>query len=190
MDVGSRDEAMTAPLVQIAKQGVEARDWSWVEGSVWTDRMLSALGNGVKGGVWYSLMDKVYAPKTLAAAWAKVQANDGAAGVDRQSIERFAANAEVYLASCRESCGRANTVRRRSGAWRSRKGMAGCDRWGYRRSRTASPRRRSNSCWNPSWRRISMRGASASGRGAAARMRCGRSTGWSNRAIVSWWTPI
>ena len=98
MDVGSRDEAMTAPLVQIAKQGAEARDWSWVEGSVWTDRMLSALGNGVKGGVWYSLMDKVYAPKTLAAAWAKVQANGGAAGVDRQSIERFAANAEVYLA--------------------------------------------------------------------------------------------
>ena len=89
---------MTAPLVQIAKQGVEARDWSWVEGSVWTDRMLSALSNGVKGGVWYSLMDKVYAPATLAAAWAKVQVNGGAAGVDRQSIERFAANAEVYLA--------------------------------------------------------------------------------------------
>src|ERR1700733_5496063 len=83
MDVGSRDEAMTAPLVQIAKQGAEARDWSWVEGSVWTDRMLSALGNGVKGGVWYSLMDKVYAPATLAAAWAKVQVNGGAAGVDR-----------------------------------------------------------------------------------------------------------
>ena len=34
--MGSRDEAMTAPLVQIAKQGAEARDWSWVEGSVWT----------------------------------------------------------------------------------------------------------------------------------------------------------
>src|ERR1700677_5317622 len=99
MYAGSRDKAMTAPLVQIANQGAEARDWSWVEGSVWTDRMLSALGNGVKGGVWYSLMDKVYAPKTLAAAWAKVQANDdGAAGVDRQSIERFAANAEAYLA--------------------------------------------------------------------------------------------
>src|SRR5580658_3955784 len=97
MDVGSRYEAMTAPLVQIAKQGVEARDWSWVEGSVWTDRMLSALDNGVKGSVWYSLMDKVYAPTTLAAAWAKVQANDGAAGIDRQSVERFAAGSEVYL---------------------------------------------------------------------------------------------
>ena len=60
--------------------------------------MLSALGNGVKGGKWYALIDKVYAPKTLAVAWAKVQANKGAAGVDGQSIERFAAKADDYLA--------------------------------------------------------------------------------------------
>jgi len=31
-----------------------ACDWSWVEGSVWTKRMLEALVNGVKGGVWFS----------------------------------------------------------------------------------------------------------------------------------------
>ncbi len=43
-------------------------------------------------------MDKVFAPKTLAAAWTKVRANRGAAGVDGQSIERFAAKAEDYLA--------------------------------------------------------------------------------------------
>ena len=84
--------------MQIAKQGAETHDWSWVEDSVWTDRMRSALSNGVKGGVWYSLMDKVYAAATLAAGWAKVHANAGAAGVDRQSVERFAANSEVYLA--------------------------------------------------------------------------------------------
>src|SRR5467141_566241 len=80
-----------------ATQGAEARDWSWVEASVWTDRMVSALVNGVKGGRWYSLMDKVYAPTTLEAAWEKVWANDGAAGVDGQSIERFEARAELYL---------------------------------------------------------------------------------------------
>ena len=34
----------------MAKRGAEAHDWSWVEASVWTDRMVSALGNGVKGG--------------------------------------------------------------------------------------------------------------------------------------------
>jgi RNA-directed DNA polymerase len=60
--------------------------------------MVSALENGVKGGRWYSLMDKVYAPTTLEAAWEKVWANDGAAGVDGQSIERFEARAELYLA--------------------------------------------------------------------------------------------
>jgi RNA-directed DNA polymerase len=59
--------------------------------------MVSALENGVKGGRWYSLMDKVFAPATLSAAWEKVQANDGAAGVDGQSIERFKAQADLYL---------------------------------------------------------------------------------------------
>ena len=81
-----------------ATQGAEARDWSWVEASVWTERMVSALDNGVKGGRWYSLMDKVYALATLKAAWDKVKANGGAAGVDGVSIARFAAREEVYLA--------------------------------------------------------------------------------------------
>ena len=58
--------------------------WAWAEPSVWTDRMLEALENGVKGGTWYSLMDKVYDPKNLEAAWKKVRRNRGAAGVDRQ----------------------------------------------------------------------------------------------------------
>jgi len=60
--------------------------------------MVSALENGVKGGRWYSLMDKVYAPATLKAASGKVRANGGAAGVDGQSLKRFAAQEELYLA--------------------------------------------------------------------------------------------
>ena len=72
-------------------------DWSWVEDTVWTERMVSALENGVKGGRWYSLMDKVWTPATLAAAWAKVRANGGAAGVDGQSLEQFAVREELYL---------------------------------------------------------------------------------------------
>ena len=59
--------------------------------------MVSALVNGVKGGRWYSLMDKVCAPATLEAAWEKVSANKGAAGVDGQGIKRFEAHAELYL---------------------------------------------------------------------------------------------
>jgi RNA-directed DNA polymerase len=69
-----------------------------VEAAIWTDRMVSALDNGVKGGRWYSLMDKVFAPATLEAAWERVWANHGAAGVDRQSIERFEAREDLYLA--------------------------------------------------------------------------------------------
>ena len=98
--VTADDEARAAPGVPAtAKQGADAaRRIAGAEASVWTERMLSALANGVKGGKWFSLMDKVYAPNTLALAWAKVRTNKGAAGVDGQSIERFAAKADLYLA--------------------------------------------------------------------------------------------
>jgi RNA-directed DNA polymerase len=93
------DEAQKAPGVPArATQGAEARNWTWVEASVWTDRMVSALENGVKGGRWYSLIDKVHTPATLAAAWEQVRANAGAAGVDGQSVERFEQAEQVYLA--------------------------------------------------------------------------------------------
>jgi RNA-directed DNA polymerase len=89
-----------------ARQGAEARrrgQWWWTEASIWTERMVSALGNGVKGGKWYSLMDKAVRPTTLEAAWRKVARNHGAAGVDGQSIERFAAQAERYLSELQHS---------------------------------------------------------------------------------------
>jgi RNA-directed DNA polymerase len=83
-----------------AKQETETYDpakWDWVEAQVWTERMLAALVNGVKGGKWYSLIDKVYNRQTLKAAWKRVAANRGAAGVDRVSIERFRFKAQYYL---------------------------------------------------------------------------------------------
>lgn len=75
----------------------DPRTWSWVDASVWTDRMLAALGNGVQGGKWHSLIDKVYASQTLWAAWKRVASNHGAAGIDRISVEHFEANAAYYL---------------------------------------------------------------------------------------------
>jgi RNA-directed DNA polymerase len=65
--------------------------------------MLAALGNGVRGGKWHSLIDKVYAPQTLQAAWQRVKANRGAAGIDRMSIERFEANVTRYLAELEQT---------------------------------------------------------------------------------------
>jgi len=99
-----------------ATQGAEIRKDTWMEACVWTERMVSALVNGVKGGRWYSLMDKVFALATLEAAWEKVRVNDGAAGVDRQSIERFEAQEEIYLkelsTALREGSYRPQPVRR------------------------------------------------------------------------------
>ena len=75
---------------------VQAR-WAWTEPAVWTERMLTALEVGVKGGIWFSLIDKVYQPRNLWAAFAKVKANQGAAGVDHQTIEMFEADLETNL---------------------------------------------------------------------------------------------
>src|SRR5271154_5479129 len=96
---GSADEATQG---REAASGKPPGLW-WVEAAIWTDRMVSALGNGVKGGKWFSLVDKVIRPTTLATAWRKVAGNKGAAGVDGQSAERFAAGAELYLSELHES---------------------------------------------------------------------------------------
>lgn len=72
-----------------------APPWEWVAASVWTPRMLAALEtNGVRGGKWHSLIDKVHAMPNLYAAWAEVKANKGAAGVDHQTIEHYIAIVE------------------------------------------------------------------------------------------------
>ena len=65
--------------------------------------MLAALENGVKGGKWFSLIDKVACLRTLTIAWQKVAANRGSAGVDGQSIKRFGYKATAYLEELLES---------------------------------------------------------------------------------------
>lgn len=71
--------------------------WSWVEPLIWTERMLAALDEGVKGGKWYSLIDKLYPETTLRAAFTQVAANRGAAGVDHVTIERYARELDANL---------------------------------------------------------------------------------------------
>lgn len=81
-----------------AKQAGEIRGrWSWVDPSVWTQRMLTALEVGVKGGQWYSLIDKVYEPRNLSAAYQKVKRNQGSAGVDHVTIAQFSDHLERNL---------------------------------------------------------------------------------------------
>ena len=86
-----------------AKQVRQIRELSsWVEPSIWTIRMLTALLNGVKGGTWYSLMDKMCAHKNFYSAFKKVKANKGAAGVDNQTIEMFEATLDQNIARLHE----------------------------------------------------------------------------------------
>ena len=84
-------------VLETTKQGSESRSNEWIETSIWTGNMLNALGNGVKGGKWFSLIDKVYSLKTLEIAWKQVKSNKGSAGIDKVSIEKFEHKAQMYL---------------------------------------------------------------------------------------------
>ncbi len=85
------------------KQGGEAsRRVAGAEPGVWSERMLTALARGVKGNQWFSLIDKVYADRTLALAWAKVESNAGGSGVDCITIERFAKDCPRGLLDLKE----------------------------------------------------------------------------------------
>jgi RNA-directed DNA polymerase len=84
----NEEQPVTVP--QEAKQPGEAYPgWGWAERSIWTERMLEALVKGVRGGVWFSLIDKVFRRSTLHKAWITVKKNGGGAGVDHQSIKDF-----------------------------------------------------------------------------------------------------
>ena len=89
--------------VQELERGGEIRArWSWVEPSVWTERMLEALERGVKGDKWHSLIDKVIREKSLQVAWKRVEERKGGGGVDGMSIRLFAARVDKRLARLSE----------------------------------------------------------------------------------------
>jgi RNA-directed DNA polymerase len=64
--------------------------------------MLTTLTRGLKGNQWFSLIDKVYAERTLAQAWEKVRTNAGGSGVDRITIERYAKDCPRGLLDLKE----------------------------------------------------------------------------------------
>lgn len=94
-------EAMKRPTTK--PDGDVRSRWEWTEPSVWTDRMLAALENGVRGGKWHSLIDKVYARRNLRKAAAKVVANGGAAGVDHVTTDAFARRRDANLEHLQEA---------------------------------------------------------------------------------------
>ena len=51
--------------------------------------MLTTLIEGVEGGKWFRLIDKVFSERNLFAAFQQVAKNDGASGVDHVSVGEF-----------------------------------------------------------------------------------------------------
>lgn len=95
---------VTIPGTTPGKRAGEARHGQpRAEPTVWTERMLATLEQGVKGGKWHSLIDKLYPIATLRAAFAAVKANRGAAGVDHVSIEEYASQLDTNLERLSES---------------------------------------------------------------------------------------
>ena len=90
------DKEVSVPKAARRASEIRAR-WAWVEPVCWTDRMLSALEEGVKGGVWFSLIDKVYRRANLEAAARKVIANKGVAGVDHVTVHQYARYQDSYV---------------------------------------------------------------------------------------------
>ena len=96
---------MQIPLSGVPKatQGREVpQKWAWTEASVWTERMLATLERGIKGGKWFSLIDKVWKRENLQSATEQVLRNKGGAGVDGLSCERYRRKAPERLVRLQE----------------------------------------------------------------------------------------
>ena len=88
-----KDVMEETPPAVVPEKAMQAGEiwarWPWVEPTIWTERMLTALEQGVKGGKWFSLCDKAFSVNSLSAAFEKVKANRGAPGVDGWTVSRF-----------------------------------------------------------------------------------------------------
>jgi RNA-directed DNA polymerase len=82
-------EAKPATVPRAQQAGERPAPWRWVEPSVWTIRMLTALEHGVEGGKWFRLFDKVFSERNLLASLQQVASKDGAAGVDHVTTREF-----------------------------------------------------------------------------------------------------
>ena len=172
-------EDKPAAVSEEAKQAGEIRArWAWVEPSVWTERMLTALEEGIKGGKWFSLMDKIYAERTLGRASSRSKPTEGAGGVDRQTVEDFERDWMKNLERLSENCGREATDRRRyDGCGYRSRGVRKSGRWGSRRFGIGWCKRRCGWCWNRSLSGTLPSRATDSDPTGGARMPCGGWTG-------------
>ena len=102
-DSQREDPPASVPALPPDKQAGESL-WQIhkAERGVWSEKMLRSLVRGVKGGKWFSLIDKVHSDRTLSLAWEKVKSNAGACGVDGITIARFAKDSPTRLLAVKE----------------------------------------------------------------------------------------
>lgn len=98
------DDLLTVPL---AKQGGEVQPmrpsrWGWTEASVWTERMLATLERGIKGGKWYSLIDKVWTMENLESAALKVAKGKSKVKADGRRCHHYAQTRHRRLPALQE----------------------------------------------------------------------------------------
>jgi RNA-directed DNA polymerase len=97
--MNQNDDIKSATVAATPKQVEDNQSpWGWVERTVWTEPMLRRLTSGKSADrVWFSLMDKTYAPANLQSAFQKVRRNGGSAGADAQTVAHFARHTEEEL---------------------------------------------------------------------------------------------
>ena len=88
MTAYAEDNSASVPLAQQAEAAHPL--WRCAKPCVWTMRMLTTLIQGVEGGTWFRLFDKVFTERNLLAAFQQVACKKGAAGVDHVTVEQFA----------------------------------------------------------------------------------------------------
>jgi RNA-directed DNA polymerase len=89
---------ITLPGVPKAKQDREVPfQWEWTEAAVWTERMLATLEGGIKGGKWFSLMDKVWKMENMQRAVEKVTKGKSQKKADGRKCRRYAQESDWRL---------------------------------------------------------------------------------------------
>jgi RNA-directed DNA polymerase len=95
-----------APSASVPAADTQAEESLWqrhkAQRGVWSEKMLIALNKGVKGNVWFSLIDKIYVERTLGLAWEKVSANAGVCGVDGITVGHFGKDSQNRLLDAKE----------------------------------------------------------------------------------------
>ena len=88
-EMDQRPEEPPAAVPKAQQAGIAMRLMACAKPCVWTLRMLTSLLEGVEGGTWFRLFDKVFAERNLHAACQQVSQKKGAAGVDHVTVEEF-----------------------------------------------------------------------------------------------------